>query len=115
MATPMRYMGEDWMKKLAAALLASALLPALNAGPVFAYHCPILVTQCRALVEELEQRADTNEKKLAKAKQGCEEALRLHEAGKHAASIAKAGQAITMTGKAIKESGGSSGSSGGGM
>ncbi|MFQ5760408.1 MAG: hypothetical protein ACE5HM_05470, partial [Acidiferrobacterales bacterium] len=71
------------MKKYATSLLAGALLLGLNAAPVHAFHCPLLVKECLALVAEMDRHADTNKKKLAKAKQGCDEALRLHKAGQH--------------------------------
>lgn len=104
------------MKRYIMGSLAGAYILGLTASPVHAFHCPVLVKECRALVAKAEQRADTNKKKLAKASQGCEEALRLHKAGKHKASIIKAGQAITLAGKATKsppQEAGSSGNGGG--
>jgi len=39
---------------------------------------------------------------LAEAKKGCEDALKLHEAGDHKGSQTKVGEAIALTGKALK-------------
>lgn len=90
------------MKKYAVAILASGLILGLNAPAVQAFHCPLLVKECQALVGKMEKRADTDKAKVAQAKQGCEHALKLHEAGKHKASVIKAGEAISLAGEAVK-------------
>lgn len=89
------------MKKSAIAILATGLLLALTA-PVQAAHCPLLVKECRALVGKLEKKGKSDGMTLAKAKQGCEDAQKLHEAGKHKDSVIKAGQAITLAGESLK-------------
>ena len=89
------------MKKSAMALLAAGFLLTLIA-PAQAAHCPLLVKECRALVGKLEKKGKSDAMTLAKAKQGCEDAQKLHEAGKHKDSVIKAGQAITLAGESLK-------------
>lgn len=89
------------MKQSAIAILAAAFLLALTA-PVQAAHCPALVKECRTLVEKLEKKGKSDAMTLAKAKQGCEDAQKLHESGKHKDSVIKAGQAITLAGESVK-------------
>ncbi len=102
------------MKKHATWILAGALVLGLNAAPVHAFHCPLLVKECLALVAKMDSRADTNKKKLAKAKQGCEEALSHHEAGQHKSAVLTAGKAIIRAGKAVNPSLSATDNSGGG-
>jgi len=102
------------MKKHATRILAGALVLGLNAAPVHAFHCPLLVKECLALVAKMDRRADTNKKKLAKAKQGCEEALSRHEAGQHKPAVLTVGKAIIQAGKAVKPSPGNGGGGGDG-
>ena len=70
--------------------------------PVQAFHCPLLAKECQTLVTKMEKRDDIDRMKVAKAKQNCEDALRLHEGGKHRASVIKAGEAISLAGQAVK-------------
>lgn len=72
------------------------------ATPAQAWDCPVLVKECQALVAKTEKRQGVDAGKLAQAKKGCDDALKLHEGGKHKASVVKAGEAITMAGKAAK-------------
>ncbi len=102
------------MKKHATRVLAGALVLGLNAAPVHAFHCPLLVKECLALVAKMDRRADTNKKKLAKAKQGCEEALSRHEAGQHKPAVLTAGKAIIRAGKAVNPSLSATGNGSGG-
>jgi len=97
------------MKKHATRVLAGALVLGLHAAPVHAFHCPLLVKECLALVAKMDRRADTNKKKLAKAKQGCEEALRRHQAGQHKPAVLTVGKAIIRAGKAVNPSPGNGG------
>ncbi len=90
------------MKKRAAGILAFVFILGLNAPVVFAYHCPKLVKECEALVAKLEKRKGTDQEKLAEAKAGCAEALKLHEAGKHKESVIKVGEAIEEAGESVK-------------
>lgn len=82
--------------------VAVAVVLGLSASVALAYHCPLLVKECRAVVAKMEQRADTDKAIVAEAKKGCEEALKLHEAGNHKGGQTKAGEAIALTGKALK-------------
>lgn len=105
------------MKTHVVGSLAGAFIFGLSVLPAQGFLGPQLAQECQALVAKLEQRADTNKKKLEKAKQGCEQALRLQRAGKHKAAIIAAGKAITLAGKAANGSSASAtsfGSSGGG-
>ncbi|MFQ5937057.1 MAG: hypothetical protein ACE5LB_11695 [Acidiferrobacterales bacterium] len=90
------------MKNYAIAVLSAGLVLGVNVTPVQAYHCPLLAKECQALVAKMEKRGNADKAKVAKAKQGCDEALRLHEAGKHKDSVIKAGQAISLAGEAAK-------------
>ena len=79
-----------------------AVIVGSSASVAVAYHCPLLVKECRAVVAKMEQRADTDKAIVAEAKKGCEEAQKLHDAGDHKGGQTKAGEAISMTGKALK-------------
>jgi hypothetical protein len=98
---PTLELGGETVKESAMAILAAGLLLALIT-PVQAYHCPLLVKECRALVEKLEKKGKSDAMTLAKAKQGCEDAQKLHEAGKHKDSVIKAGEAISLAGESVK-------------
>ena len=77
----------------------------------------LLIHDCLVLVQKMEKQAGVDRKKLAKVKQGCKKAQKLHEAGKQHAAVIKVGQAITLAGKAGKRSATaevSSGNGGGG-
>jgi len=82
--------------------VAVAVVLGLSAPVAFAFHCPNLVKECRAVVAKMEQRADADKAMVAEAKKGCEEALKLHEAGNHKGAQTKVGEAIALTGKALK-------------
>ncbi len=84
------------MKKYTIGLLTATFLLVLTAPSVYAFDCPNLVNRCNALVGKMEKRAGTDKMKLTKAKQGCAEALSLHQAGKHQASVTAAGHAISQ-------------------
>lgn len=85
------------MKSYAVGLVASGLVIGLGAfgAPAHAWDCP-------ALVAKTEKREGVDAGKVAQAKQGCADALKLHEGGKHKASVIKAGKAISMAGEAAK-------------
>ncbi|MFQ5658191.1 MAG: hypothetical protein ACE5G5_11660 [Candidatus Methylomirabilales bacterium] len=83
-------------------VITLVLLLGLNVPFVLAYRCPKLVEECRALVTKLEKRRGVDQAKVAEAKEGCEEALRLHKAGQHKESVIKAGEAIAQAGHAVK-------------
>jgi len=54
------------------------------------------------LVDKLAAKSNVDQSALAKAKQGCADAMALHKAGKHKASVMKAGEAITAAGAAVQ-------------
>ncbi|MFQ5545279.1 MAG: hypothetical protein ACE5FE_04790 [Acidiferrobacterales bacterium] len=83
-------------------LLVGALIFVVNTSLVQANG--LLVHDCLVLVQKMEKQAGVDRKKLAKAKQGCEKAQKLHKAGKQHAAVIKVGQAITLAGKAGKGS-----------
>lgn len=58
--------------------------------------------ECRATAAKAEKRAGTDMAKVAEAKQGCEDALKMHEQDQHKASVIKAGEAISLAGEAAK-------------
>ncbi len=90
------------MKRLLVGILGFVVILGLNAPGVLAYHCPKLVAECQALVAKVEKREGTDKAKIAEAKAGCEEALKLHEAGKHKESVIEVGEAIQEAGEAAK-------------
>jgi hypothetical protein len=90
------------MNKHVISVLVSGLVFAAGTTSVLAYHCPKLVAECRAVVGKVEKRAGSDMGKVAEAKQGCEDALKLHEQGDHKASVIKAGEAISLAGEAAK-------------
>jgi hypothetical protein len=90
------------MKRHGVGILAFVCILGLNAPVVLAYHCPNLVKECEALVAKMEKRKGSDQTKVAEAKAGCEEALKLHQAGKHKESIIEAGEAITAAGESAK-------------
>ncbi len=90
------------MRKLVVVTLAGLLMLGLSAASVMAFHCPKLVNECNALVAKMEKKPNTDKKLVAEAKQGCADALQLHNTGKHGAAVVKAGEAISMAGKSAK-------------
>ena len=88
------------MKRLSVITLVCVL--GLHVPFVFAYRCPKLVEECRALVTKLEKRQGVDKTTIGDAKEACEEALQLHKAGKHKESVIKAGEAIALAGHAVK-------------
>ncbi len=90
------------MRRLAVIALAGALMLGLSAASALAYHCPLLVKECNALASKMEKKPNTDKKQVAGAKQGCADALQLHNTGKHANAVIKAGKAMAMAGKSAK-------------
>jgi hypothetical protein len=90
------------MKRHTLPVLVSGLVLGLGTASALAYHCPKLVAECQAVVAKVEKRAGTDMSKVAEAKQGCEDALKLHEQGKHKDSVIKAGESISLAGQAAK-------------
>ena len=78
------------MKRMLVALAMVGVL----AGPAMAFQCPLLIKQ---IEDATAGKTDANS---AKAKQLAAEAKKLHEAGKHAESVAtaeEAAKAINLT------------------
>lgn len=90
------------MRNLIMGLATAGLILSLQVSSVFAFHCPLLVKECNAVVAKMEKKSGTDKTVVTQAKQGCAEALQLHKAGKHADSVIKAGEAIAMAGKSAK-------------
>ena len=90
------------MRRYVPSVLVSAFVLGLSATTAHAFHCPKLVSECQALVGKMEKRADADQAKVAEAKQGCDEALQLHEQGDHKSSVIKAGESISLAGEAAK-------------
>ena len=90
------------MKQLIVGTLAGVVFLGLQASVVLAYHCPVLVKECNALVAKVEKNPKADKDDVAEAKKGCAEAQKLHEAGKHADSVIRAGEAIVSAGEAVK-------------
>ena len=90
------------MKKQLLSALTAGLVLALGTTAALAFHCPKLVAECQAVVAKAQARTGTDMAKLAEAKQGCEDALKLHEQGKHRDSVIKAGESIALAGEATK-------------
>ena len=86
------------MTKMLVALIAVALVTAgLLAGPAMAFQCPLLIKQIE------DATAGKTDPASAKAKEQAAEAKKLHEAGKHAESVAKAEEAATAINLTLKK------------
>jgi hypothetical protein len=94
--------GEETMKTLVIGTLVGMLVVGWQVPSALAIHCPALVKECEALVAKLENRPSADKAQLAAAKQGCAEAMKLHDAGNHTDSLIKVGEGITQAGKAAK-------------
>ena len=81
------------MRQIALALGMVAVL----AGPAVAFQCPLLIKQ---IEDATAGKTDANS---TKAKELAAEAKKLHEAGKHAESIAKADEAAKVISLALKK------------
>jgi hypothetical protein len=72
-------------------------LIAVVAGPAVAFQCPLLIKQ---IEEATAGKTDANS---TKARALAAEAKKLHEAGKHAESVAKADDAAKAIGLGLKK------------
>ena len=90
------------MKRLPVSILIGLALPALVAGPALAYHCPALVKECQATADIVAKRDGSDKAAAAKARKGCDEAMKLHQEGKHKEAMIRAGEAIAEVSKALK-------------
>ncbi len=78
--------------KFASRLLLVAVLLTAFAAPSFASHCPILIKEANEKMATM----DAMSEKVQHAKQLVDEADKLHKAGKHAESEAKANEALSL-------------------
>ena len=86
------------MTRMLVALIAVALVAAGPlAGPAAAFQCPLLIKQIE------DATAGKSDPASAKAKELAGEAKKLHEAGKHADSVAKAEEAAKAINLALKK------------
>ena len=90
------------MRALVIGTLAGVLVTGWYVTSALAIHCPALVKECEVVVAKVENRPSADKAMVAAAKQGCAEAMKLHEAGSHADSLIKVGEAIAQAGKATK-------------
>jgi hypothetical protein len=88
------------MKRLAAC--ATFVLALGVTGQVLAYHCPALVKECQATADIVGKRDGSDTRAVEKARKGCDEAMKLHQEGKHKESMIRAGEAIAEISKALK-------------
>ncbi len=77
------------MKKGAVVAVIALLVLAVG-SPVFANQCPTLIKQANDQMASMDQNSD----KVKKAKDLVAEADRLHKAGSHSESVAKAQEAL---------------------
>jgi hypothetical protein len=83
-------------------LLVGAVVLGISGLSAWAYHCPVLVKECEAVVVKLDKRPDAKKDILAQAKKMCTEAAKLHDDEQHADSMIKAGEAIALASRAVK-------------
>lgn len=83
-------------------IVMGGALVGLTASPVLAYHCPALIKECQTTADVVSKRPDTDKAAVEKARQGCDEAMKLHQEGKHKESMIKAGDTIAALGKALQ-------------
>jgi hypothetical protein len=90
------------MKRLAISIAVSTALVVLAAGPSLAYHCPALVKECQTTADIVARHPGSDTAAVDEARKGCDEALTLHQDGKHKESMIKAGEAIAAISKALQ-------------
>jgi hypothetical protein len=89
------------MKRLATGVAFALALGATNQA--LAYHCPALIKECQATADIVSRLVDDSGKTaVEKARKGCDEAMKLHQQGKHKESMIEAGEAIAEVSKALK-------------
>lgn len=83
-------------------IVMGGALVSLTASPVLAYHCPALVKECQTTSEIVAKRPGSDKAAVDKARKGCDEALKLHQEGKHKESMIKVGETIADLSKALQ-------------
>lgn len=90
------------MKRVTTSLFMGLALTTIWAGQALAYHCPALVKECQATADIVASREGSDKAAVAKARMGCDEAMTLHQAGKHKEAQIRVGEAIAEISKALK-------------
>jgi hypothetical protein len=72
------------------------------AGQAVAYHCPALIKECQTTADIVSKREGSDKAMVERARKGCDEALKLHQEGKHKESMIKAGDTIAEISRALK-------------
>jgi hypothetical protein len=90
------------MTRCHASVALAGVLVILTAAPALAFHCPALVKECRSTADIVAKRDGTDKATVEAARKGCDEALKLHEQGKHKESMIKVGEAIAEVSRALK-------------
>lgn len=90
------------MKRLAIRISMVVALVAMAAGPALAYHCPALVKECHTTADIVASRDGSDKAAVAEARKGCDEAMKLHQEGKHKEAQIRVGEAIAEVSKGLK-------------
>jgi len=90
------------MKRAGIVTLIGGMVIALLANPVLAFHCPVLIKECQTTADVIAKRPGTDQGAVTEARKGCDEAMKLHQEGKHKESMIKAGEAIAAMSKALQ-------------
>lgn len=90
------------MKRFATCMVMTIALCVTVTGQALAYHCPALIKECQATADIVSKREGSDKAAVEKARKGCDEAMKLHQEGKHKESMIKAGAAIEEISKALK-------------
>jgi hypothetical protein len=90
------------MKRMGTVTLMGGMVIAVLATPVLAFHCPALIKECETTADVIAKRPGTDQAAVTAARKECDEALKLHQQGKHKESMIKAGEAITAMSKALQ-------------
>lgn len=90
------------MKRVATSIFTSVVLVTAMAGQALAYHCPALVKECETTADIVAGREGSDKAAVTKARQGCAEAMKLHQEGKHKEAQIRAGEAIAEVSKALR-------------
>ena len=82
------------MKRMTVLIAALALV--LMAAPAFATQCPARIKDARAAIEKAEKAGSNSADVLKKAKDLTDQAIKEHDSGQHADSIAHAKEALGL-------------------
>lgn len=91
------------MQKRMLQVVVMVALLGLMVSSGWAFTCPALVEQCRQAVNSMSMKPGADQTKAAQMKQGCEDALQLHQTGQHAEAVAKAKETIQMAGGSVNQ------------